>query len=68
MRNGILVIAGLVAAACGGDVKGLSSRGPDAGGKCEPGRERCRCYGNETCNDGLVCASELCVKVRRSSI
>jgi len=26
------------------------------------GEERARCYRNNTCNKGLVCASEICVK------
>jgi hypothetical protein len=68
MRHAILVIAGLVAVACG-DVKSLSSHSPgnrDAGGECEPGTERCACYGNKTCNDGLVCGSDLCVKLGRA--
>ena len=28
---------------------------------CSPGTERCACYGNGTCNNGLTCASDLCV-------
>jgi hypothetical protein len=28
---------------------------------CPAGAERCACYGNDTCNDGLECLSELCV-------
>ncbi|MBI5526201.1 MAG: hypothetical protein HY897_07685 [Deltaproteobacteria bacterium] len=34
---------------------------PDAGGK-EPGTEGGPCYGNGTCNDGLSCVADLCVK------
>lgn len=29
----------------------------------EAGTERGACYGNETCNDGLTCASDLCVRL-----
>jgi len=29
--------------------------------KCSAGAERCACYPNKTCNDGLVCYSSLCV-------
>src|SRR5512142_1968849 len=28
---------------------------------CPAGNEGCDCYGNGTCNAGLVCASRLCV-------
>jgi hypothetical protein len=28
---------------------------------CPAGSETCACYGNQTCNPGLVCFSELCV-------
>ncbi len=31
------------------------------GADCPDGTERCSCYGNGTCNAGLVCASDLCV-------
>lgn len=30
---------------------------------CVAGTERCPCYGNHTCNDGLICASDLCVNL-----
>ncbi len=30
---------------------------------CAPGSETCACYGNGTCNAGLVCASSVCVKL-----
>jgi hypothetical protein len=37
--------------------------GATTGGEepCPNGTETCPCYGNDTCNDGLVCASGLCV-------
>ena len=28
----------------------------------EPGTERGPCYGNQTCNSGLICLSDLCVE------
>jgi hypothetical protein len=31
------------------------------GGGAEPGKERGPCYGNRTCDEGLVCLSDLCV-------
>jgi hypothetical protein len=39
-----------------------SSGDTDAGaGECSDGKEGCACYGNSTCNTGLVCLSKLCV-------
>ncbi len=32
-------------------------------GSCEAGNERCVCFGNGTCNDGLTCLSNHCVNV-----
>lgn len=29
---------------------------------CPTGDELCPCYGNNTCNEGLICASHLCVR------
>ena len=58
----------LVAAACkGGTATGMGetggSPGPNGGGEpaCPDGSETCSCYGNDTCDDGLTCASGLCV-------
>jgi hypothetical protein len=31
---------------------------------CTTGAESCTCYGNNTCNTGLTCASEICVDMR----
>ena len=49
----------------GGTAGGIGTGGvPDTGtggADCPAGTERCPCYGNGTCNDGLVCASDLCV-------
>jgi hypothetical protein len=46
---GILVVAALAGCNSGG-------------GEAKEGSERGPCYGNGTCNDGLVCLSELCVR------
>lgn len=32
------------------------------GGSCKTGVENCRCYDNDTCNDGLECRSDVCVE------
>ena len=48
------LLAGVCAAvACGGAVEHTTS--------CLEGTEGCPCFGNDTCDDGLTCASELCV-------
>ena len=46
----------------GGTVSGSGGLDRPALG-CVTGTERCPCYGNGTCNGGLVCASSLCVNV-----
>ena len=43
---------------CGG-----SAGGKDTGATCQTGAEGCGCYGNNTCNAGLTCASQLCVNL-----
>jgi hypothetical protein len=54
---------------CGGSntdaLLGSSGGSVDAGALpiCTPGKERCPCYGNGTCDAGLGCASDLCVKL-----
>lgn len=61
---------GFVLLACGGTESGSTSGIPATGGGtgtggsggCAPGAETCPCYGNGTCNAGLACASNLCVK------
>ncbi len=55
VRRGTL--AGLAATlfGCGSDLA------PNNG--CPAGSERCACYGNQTCNDGLICASGICVNL-----
>jgi hypothetical protein len=48
-----VVLAGVaLAAACGSSPKV---------GPCPQGAEDCACYGNNTCNSGLTCFSNLCV-------
>jgi hypothetical protein len=62
--------AAALAVACGGtSSNGLLGKGHelDAGSSCAPGQERCACYGNDTCNAGLTCASELCVRLPGST-
>src|SRR5215471_13963979 len=46
----------------------LAVIGAGCGGKsttapCSPGAERCDCRLDTTCNDGLVCASNVCVRI-----
>jgi len=50
-----IVLAAIVlgTAACGGGSSGQS---------CPTGGERCACFGNATCNAGLVCLSQRCVR------
>jgi hypothetical protein len=44
---------------------GGTARRNDAG--CQTGAETCPCYGNGTCNQGLTCASNLCVNLGNPS-
>ncbi len=50
-----------------GDGAGAGGESGGEGGSgyltCPPGEEGCACYGNNTCNSGLTCASNLCVDV-----
>ena len=46
---------------CGG---GGTAKGNDGG--CPAGSETCPCYGNGTCDQGLACASNLCVNLSGS--
>jgi len=51
----------------GGGSEGIGGTGTagigdgTGGAECVDGTERCPCYGNGTCNEGLVCASDICV-------
>lgn len=58
-----LALALSLQAACGGDTPVVVGT-PDAGGDAAPlpGTERGACYPNGTCNVGLTCLSDLCVK------
>lgn len=38
----------------------ISTAGCDEGSKCSAGVEGCACYGNGTCNEGLVCVAGVC--------
>jgi cysteine-rich repeat protein len=44
----------------GGESSG-GSTGAGEGGGCVDGTPTCPCYGNMTCNDGLVCEDDVCV-------
>jgi hypothetical protein len=52
MARAVVLAAALVAAACN-----------SAGSAPAPGTERGACYGNGTCDDGLTCLSDRCVRV-----
>jgi len=41
--------------------------GGGGGDECKTGRERCGCYDNDTCNDGLICLSQVCVSADRDN-
>jgi hypothetical protein len=58
----ICIVATLAFAACSSS--NGKARGPDGG--CTAGSETCPCYGNNTCNAGLTCASDLCVNLTSS--
>ncbi len=47
---GVIWLAGAALAACGG------------GGAPSAGKERAACYGNNTCDQGLLCLSDRCVR------
>ena len=43
-------------------VSGIVGCASDSGGSvCPQGSEQCDCYPNDTCDEGLTCASHLCV-------
>jgi hypothetical protein len=44
-------------------VGGSATAGGASGTECPAGSELCACYGNNTCNEGLVCASHICVNI-----
>ena len=49
-------LGGTSASDVGGGTNTMSS-------DCAAGSERCACFGNGTCNSGLVCASQRCVNI-----
>ena len=62
-----LLIAVLILSGCG-NTSGQSNDGaPDRSGTIPPGKEGGPCYGNGTCNQGLTCASNLCVRLPDAS-
>jgi len=70
MRRVLVVQLGLacgvaLVGGCGGTATGVRQSGGTGDGtgstECVDGTERCPCNGNGTCNEGLVCASDLCV-------
>jgi hypothetical protein len=60
VMNKTFLLAALLVVAC--DKGGGTSGGGGAGGGTGSGAERGRCYPNGTCNDGLVCLSDVCVR------
>ena len=60
-------VGGSAGSHAGGSIGGSTAAdgGHDSGGArgedCPAGTETCPCYGNDTCNAGLTCASGLCV-------
>lgn len=68
-RQLLMMSTAMVAlASCGGGSStaqngvGGASAGA-TGSPCPDGSETCACYGNKSCDDGLVCASNLCVSL-----
>ena len=70
MRRVLVVQLGLacgvaLVGGCGGTATGVGQSGGTGDGTgsadCVDGTERCPCFGDGTCNEGLVCASDLCV-------
>lgn len=55
-----ILISLSTALACDG-----SNTGSHASTACAQGSETCPCYGNMTCDDGLVCASKVCVAIEQ---
>jgi hypothetical protein len=50
MLGRLVVVATLISFGCGADE-----------GECRTGEQGCGCYGNGTCNEGLICVSDRCV-------
>jgi hypothetical protein len=64
-RTGWMLLgASVTIAGCGGSTAGgPQAQGGTGGTGCPAGSEACACYGNDTCDAGLTCASHLCVNL-----
>jgi hypothetical protein len=51
----LMPLSALVAFGCGNSDANANEK------TCQTGSERCGCFGNNTCNSGLICKSGLCV-------
>lgn len=54
LSMGVLAVLALLGA--------CDSSNTGAGNSCPVGEKRCACFSNDTCNDGLVCLSDVCVE------
>ena len=61
------LIAVLALVGCGGSGGQMNDGAPGRDGKIQPGIEGGPYYGNGTCNQGLTCASNLCVRLPDAS-
>jgi fibro-slime domain-containing protein len=61
----LLIAAASMAALTGCDGSSVTRNSATlaGGANCPAGSETCACYGNHTCDAGLVCASNLCVAI-----
>jgi hypothetical protein len=59
-----LVLASLFGLGLAGCLLTGGGGGVGVDSDCPTGDERCDCYNNETCNGGLACLSDVCVRVR----
>lgn len=55
----------VVDTSCNGSSSASSDAGSGTPAACSGG-ERCACYGNGTCDQGLACLSGLCVRLNNS--
>jgi hypothetical protein len=68
-RRALWFVAVALSGGCGQTRSGTlfdPGKRPDSS-VCVTGEERCECYGNDTCNSGLTCASRICVVLPRAS-
>jgi hypothetical protein len=63
LKRAARVLLVLFPVACGGHSTISVGVGgaPGSAASCPVGEERCGCYANSACNDGLICLSDLCV-------